>query len=109
MTFALSNLIENAIKYAQDTSEIIVRLGSGKESQYCLEVADFGQGIPKVEREHIFEKFYRVQSGNVHNVKGLGLGLFYVKKIVEAHNAKIRVESEVGKGTTFFIRFRNPL
>jgi signal transduction histidine kinase len=103
LTFALSNLIENAIKYAKDTSKIIVRLANSKESQYCLEVADFGQGIPKIEREHIFEKFYRVGNEDTRKTKGTGLGLYIAKEIVKAHRGHIAVRDNQPQGSVFSI------
>ena len=68
-----------------------------------LSVQDNGMGISKEHQKHVFDKFYRVPTGNVHNVKGFGLGLFYVKTICEEHNWKLDLHSEVGKGTTIFI------
>lgn len=103
LTFALLNLIENAIKYATDTSKIIVRLALGKDNNYCLEVEDFGQGIPKAEREHIFEKFYRVGNEDTRKTKGTGLGLYIAKEIVKAHRGQISVRSNQPQGSIFSI------
>ncbi|MGH1337415.1 MAG: sensor histidine kinase [Aureispira sp.] len=103
LTFAVMNLIENAIKYAKDSSKIMVKLALGKDNNYCLEVADFGQGIPKTEREHIFNKFYRVGNEDTRKTKGTGLGLYIAKEIVKAHKGQILVRSNQPKGSVFSI------
>lgn len=96
------NLLENGIKYSNEAPEILINTQiQGK--YFMLSVTDKGIGIPKKSIEHIFENFYRVPKGNVHNVKGYGLGLGYVKKIVSLHKGKIEVQSEEGKGSTFII------
>lgn len=98
----VTNLLENAIKYSQGAPEILINTQSDSK-QFLLSVSDKGIGIPKKSIAHIFENFYRVPKGNVHNVKGYGLGLGYVKKIVSLHKGKIEVQSEEGKGSTFVI------
>jgi signal transduction histidine kinase len=91
---AVLNLINNAVKYSDESKEITVQVR-------LREVADKGIGIPRSEQDKIFEKFYRVSTGLVHNTKGSGLGLALVKHIVEAHDGKIIVESAPGKGSRF--------
>ena len=96
------NLVENAIKYSKKPVCITVKT-SNTASGIVLEVADKGIGIPKEYLGKIFNKFYRVPTGNVHNVKGFGLGLNYVQQIVKAHHWDIKVNSEFGQGTSFRI------
>ena len=96
----LINLLDNAVKYGAD--EIKIEL-SKENNQFNLSVNDNGKGIPFKEQNTIFDKFYRVEKGNIHNTKGLGLGLFYIKQLVETYRGKIKVESEEEKGATFLI------
>lgn len=98
----LYNLIDNSNKYFIDTPQITIRT-KNYEMGVLVEVSDRGIGISKDELRRVFDKFYRVPTGNVHNVKGYGLGLSYVKDIVEMHGGKLKVESEVNIGTTFTI------
>lgn len=98
----LINLIENAIKYSNNSPEILINTQS-TEKYFLVSVSDKGIGIPKNAIGNIFKNFYRVPKGNLHNVKGYGLGLGYVKKIISLHKGKIQVQSEEGKGSTFTI------
>jgi two-component system, OmpR family, phosphate regulon sensor histidine kinase PhoR len=102
ITNVVFNLLDNAVKYSNGTPEITVATES-KNDHVIISVRDNGIGIPKEHHTQIFDRFYRVPTGNVHNVKGFGLGLSYVKKIVDLHNGKIKVDSAVNKGTKFSI------
>ncbi len=97
------NLLDNAIKYTENKPHIEVR---SRNIPHAIEISvqDNGPGISKANQKRIFEKLYRIPTGNVHNVKGFGLGLSYVKSIVEQHGGTINLNSELKKGTTFFIR-----
>lgn len=98
----ISNLIENAIKYSPENPEIEVRThNEGK--MLIIEIEDHGVGISGKNCKRIFQDFYRVSKGNIHDTKGYGLGLGYVKKIVSLHNGNINVKSELGKGSTFIV------
>lgn len=96
------NLLDNAVKYCQTEPDIVVRSWNEKKG-LIIEIGDNGIGIKRDDMKQIFEKFYRVPTGNLHNVKGFGLGLYYVKLIIEEHNGTIDVKSTFGKGTTFRI------
>lgn len=102
-TNVLVNILENAIKYSPNIPEIDVYTENVKD-MVIIKVKDNGLGMSKVAQKRIFEKFYREHTGDIHNVKGHGLGLAYVKRIVEDHNGQVYVESEKGKGSTFIIK-----
>ncbi len=102
-TNVLVNILENAIKYSPDAPVIDVYTENVKDF-VIIRVKDQGAGMSKAAQKRIFEKFYREHTGDVHNVKGHGLGLAYVKRIVEDHNGHVSVESEKGKGSTFIIK-----
>lgn len=96
------NLIDNAIKYCEQIPNVIIRTRNEKNG-FLLEISDNGIGIKRENIRLIFDKFYRVPTGNLHNVKGFGLGLYYVKIIIEQHGGNIQVRSIPGKGTSFMI------
>lgn len=98
----LNNLIDNALKYNNNPPEILLET-SIRNSKFVLEVSDNGLGMRKEVQKHVFDKFYRKPSGNIHNIKGFGLGLSYVKAIVEAHGGEVSVDSELGNGSKFTI------
>ncbi len=102
---AIFNLMDNAVKYGKPNEPLNVYLKTWNDNDHLyLSIRDTGLGIKKENLKKIFEKFYRVHTGNVHDVKGFGLGLAYVKKIIDLHGGDITVESEYKKGTTFTIK-----
>lgn len=100
LTNLVHNLLDNANKYSVSEPEITVST-TNRNGNFILSVSDKGIGMSKTVQSKIFDRFYRQSGGNIHNVKGFGLGLSYVKAIVDAHNGDIKVFSETGKGTTF--------
>ena len=102
-TNVMVNILDNAIKYSPEAPIIDVTTENVKDF-ILIKVRDYGAGMSKIAQKRIFEKFYREHTGDLHNVKGHGLGLAYVKRIVEDHNGQIFVESEKGKGSTFTIK-----
>jgi two-component system phosphate regulon sensor histidine kinase PhoR len=106
ITNVVTNLIDNAEKYSDESPNIVISTVN-KRNGIVFTVQDEGIGMSKESMKHIFEKFYRIPTGNVHNVKGFGLGLAYVKAIVEAHNGNISVNSELNKGSRFSVFLPN--
>jgi two-component system, OmpR family, phosphate regulon sensor histidine kinase PhoR len=103
-TNLVTNLIDNAVKYSKD--HLILKITTHNTNKnLVLRIEDNGIGMNKETQRRIFEKFFRAHTGNIHNVKGFGLGLSYVKTVVDAHHGKIRVDSTLGKGTAFTIDF----
>lgn len=101
METIIKNLCENSVKYGASETEVLI---SDQEKYLEIKISDNGEGIAKNELKSIFEKFYRIQSNNIHNTKGLGLGLYFVQKIVAKYHGKIDVTSEVKAGTQFKIK-----
>lgn len=103
LTNVFYNLLDNAIKYSDNPVDINVSTSSTK-SHVFINIKDHGKGMNKKEIQHIFDRFYRIEAGNVHNVKGYGLGLTYVKAIIEKHGGSITVKSELNVGSSFEIK-----
>lgn len=103
MTNVVVNILDNAVKYSEGEPKIDIYTENVKNN-VILKISDQGAGMSKVVLKRIFEKFYREHTGDVHNVKGHGLGLAYVKSILDDHDAQISVNSEKGKGSTFTIK-----
>jgi signal transduction histidine kinase len=101
-TTMINNLLSNAVKYSDKQAEISVESFT-EDNNICIRVADNGIGISKTDQKHVFDKFYRASSGNIHKYKGLGLGLYYVKQIAVAHGGAVAVDSKPGKGSIFTV------
>jgi two-component system phosphate regulon sensor histidine kinase PhoR len=106
LTNALCNLIDNAIKYSMETPELTIQTSNSGQNLVMV-ISDNGIGIEKEYHKNVFNKFFRVPTGDVHDVKGFGLGLAYIKKIIELHGGTIALESEKGKGAAFTITLPN--
>jgi|WetSurMetagenome_2_1015567.scaffolds.fasta_scaffold03325_4 signal transduction histidine kinase len=100
----ISNLLDNAVKYSKEKAVILIT-ANRCDDFIEIDITDHGIGIEQDKQKYIFDKFYRVPHGNVQNVKGYGLGLYYVKSMMDKFNGSIDVESEPSKGTTFKLRF----
>jgi len=102
ITNVVYNLLDNAVKYCDTTPQIKVKTTNDKKG-IVIEISDNGIGIKREDLKMIFDKFFRVPTGNLHNVKGFGLGLYYVKLIIDSHYGKIEVKSKLGEGTIFTV------
>ena len=103
-TNLIKNLVDNAVKYSNELPQLSIKTYNDGKGMF-IEIQDKGIGIPKEHLQRIFRKFYRVPTGNLHNVKGFGLGLNYVKNITKQFSGSISVQSEVNVGTTFKLYF----
>jgi signal transduction histidine kinase len=100
LTTAIVNVLENAVKYGSKTISISTSL---QNSEFQISIKDDGIGIAKNKQSLLFDKFYRIEQGNLHNTKGLGLGLYYVDQIIKAHKGTVKLVSDLGKGTQFIL------
>ncbi len=104
ITNVIFNLMDNAVKYKKPEQDLLLTVTTWNEpGKLCISISDNGIGIKKENLKKVFDKFYRVHTGNLHDVKGFGLGLAYVKKIIQDHKGTIRIESELGVGSKFII------
>jgi len=106
LTNIFVNLLDNAVKYCDQTPFLEIETFN-EDSDFVFVLKDNGIGMTTTVQKKIFDKFYRAASGDIHNVKGHGLGLAYVKKIIDLHKGKINLESKEGIGTTFILRIPN--
>ena len=102
LTNVFCNLIDNAIKYSREKPDITIRTRNS-DNVFIVSVSDKGTGIDKEYKTKVFDKYFRVSTGDVHDVKGFGLGLAYVKEVIDLHGGTIELESEKGKGSVFTI------
>ena len=105
-TQIVSNILDNAIKYSREQVQIAITCTKDTDGNVVIQISDNGIGISKSHQQHIFDKFYRVPNGNLHEVKGYGLGLYYVATMMRLHGGTVDVVSEQGRGTTFKLLFR---
>ncbi|MCH2021860.1 MAG: HAMP domain-containing histidine kinase [Saprospiraceae bacterium] len=103
LIYVILNILENAIKYTNHSSKILINLSTKKDNSLCIEIKDFGPGIPKAERENIFNKFYRIGNEDTRKTKGTGLGLYIAEQVVIAHKGSITVSDNYPTGTVFSI------
>jgi two-component system phosphate regulon sensor histidine kinase PhoR len=103
LTNVFVNMLDNAIKYSEKKPKIIL-FTENISNAILIHISDNGVGMSKSAQKNVFDKFYREETGNIHNIKGHGLGLSYVKKIVEIHQGKVSLISEKGKGSTFTVK-----
>ena len=102
---AITNLMDNAVKYRKPDKPLDIYIKTWNDDEHLFfSIRDTGMGIKKENVKKIFDKFYRVHTGNRHDTKGFGLGLAYVKKIIDLHDGEIKVESDYGKGTKFTVK-----
>ena len=102
LTNVINSLVDNSIKYSGE--EIFIAVKTWNEgNKLCIEIRDNGIGISKDALPYVFDKFYRVHTGNRHDVKGFGLGLFYAKQMITEHGGKITAKSKAGEGTSMII------
>ncbi|MGN0282429.1 MAG: sensor histidine kinase [Prevotella sp.] len=105
-TQIIGNILDNAVKYSREKVKIAISCSKDSDGNVVIKISDNGIGISKAHQQHIFDKFYRVPNGNLHEVKGYGLGLYYVATMMKLHSGTVDVESEQGSGTTFKLLFR---
>ena len=103
LIYVILNILENAIKYTNHSSKILINLSAKNDNTSCIEIIDFGPGIPKIERENIFNKFYRIGNEDTRKTKGTGLGLYIAEQVIIAHKGNIIVSDNKPNGTIFSI------